>query len=337
MMHKDFSQWHRDAGIDPVAATIPLRWTGVEKFEPTASDVVTLTKFFFNLERPDEAFLAKFRAPFQAADVTFPMQKNDEELRVLAGAELVDVIERSDEDLAMLAALCLASASFENLRKEAQVPAIPGIAAIYLNAQTAKRAEVPEEASTLGAALTAAGEPYDQLADEFTQVQRELAVVSEESNMLWWLFSETSRDLNKQWSDLPLPAAAIMAGKELADLTHLLPGPMAAAAFLKKTIRFSKPKLPASILIKDAINESELDWRQKHVVTTWDAELDAVIPLHAGIKKSIGSPDKDTWVPAFSTATQVLAGAKLPPDLLSHQMFIEGLLLQAWKDCEEEE
>jgi hypothetical protein len=333
MMHKDFPQWHRDAGIEPVAITIPLWWTGVEEFDPKEGDMVTLTKFFFGLERPNEAFLETFRKPFQAADITFPMQNNDEELRVLAGAKLVDVIERGSAKLAMVAALCLVSASFQNLRKGARVPAIPGIAASHLNSLTVNRAKAPDEPSDLCTALTAVGEPYDQLADEFAQVQRELAVVSEESNMLWWLFSETSRDLNKQWSVLTLPAAAIIAGKELADLTRLLPGPLAAAAFLSKIIRFAKAKLPATIAIKEAINDSPLDWRQKHVGTTWESELDAVIPLHAGIKKSIGSPEKETWVPAFITATGVATGAKLPPDLLSYQMFIEGMLIRAWLAC----
>jgi hypothetical protein len=61
--------------------------------------------------------------------------------------------------------------------------------------------------------------------------------------------------------------------------------------------------------------------------------LDALIPLHVGIKKSIASPDKDTWVPAFTTVTGVATGAKLPPAQVSYQMFIEGLLLKAWEKC----
>jgi hypothetical protein len=332
-MHKDFSDWYRAAGIEPVAQQIPPRWTGVKEFDPNAAHVVTLAKFFFGLERPTESFLAIFRQPFQAADVTFPMKENDEELKVLAGAELVDIIERGSAELAMLAALCLVSASFQNLRKKARVPAIPSIAATYVSTQAIKRTNAPGEASSLGVALTEQGEVFGQLAEAFAQIQQELAVVSEESNMLWWLFSETSRDLAKLWSDLPLPGAAIVSGKELADLARRLPGPLAAMAFLNKTVRLSKPKLPATIAIKDAINETELDWRQKHIGASSDCELDALIPLHAGIKKSIGSPEKDTWVPAFTTLTGVAAGAKLPPTHVSYQMFIERLLLKAWEKC----
>lgn len=333
-MHKNFSDWYRAARIEPVAKTIPLRWAGVERFEPGKQDVVTLTKFFFGLERPSEAFLEAFRQPFQAEDVTFPMQKNDEELKVLAGANLVDVIMRGDSEFAMLAALCLVSASFQNLRKNANVPDILGIAATHLNDQTIKRANAPQEASSLGIDLEEEGEAFIQLAGEFAKIRQELAVVSEESNMLWWLFSETSRDLAKQWVNMTPPAVAIVAGKELADLTLLLPGPRAALAFLGRITRLSRAKLPNTVMIKDAVDDTELDWRQKHVGDSSDSELDNVIPLRAAIKKSIGSPDKETWVPAFTRQTGVTAGAKLPPAEVGYQMFIEGLLLKAWEKSE---
>jgi len=244
---------------------------------------------------------------------------------------LIDVIEHGDKDLAMLSALSLVSTSFQNLRKGACVPAIPNIAALYLYLRTSDRANPPEKhaSSSLFTALDELGEPYDALALELTKVQLELSVVSEETNMLWWLFSESSRDLSKHWSGISLPAATIIAGKELADLTHILPGPMSALAFLDKIIRLAKTKPPATITIKDAINEIPLDLRRKYLSPGCVSDLDAVVPLSCGIKVSVGSPENESWVPAFVTATKVAAEAKLAPNLVSYQMFVERMLLQA--------
>jgi len=57
--------------------------------------------------------------------------------------------------------------------------------------------------------------------------------------MLWWLVSEYSRDRNQSWKKVGLSATSIIAGKELADLTRIIPGPVAAAAFLDRIVRLS--------------------------------------------------------------------------------------------------
>ena len=50
----------------------------------------------------------------------------------------------------------------------------------------------------------------------------------EESDILWWLFGEYSRDLEQHISELSLSASCIIVGKELADLILVFPGPIPA-------------------------------------------------------------------------------------------------------------
>ena len=122
------------------------------------------------------------------------------------------------------------------------MPDIPQIAAKALRQQTIERskADSPNSLNRGGAtkevfdAINAIGKPYERLALEFRKVQVELPIVAEETNMLWWLFSEHSRDGLKKWSELSVPAVSIMAGKELCDLTRVLPGPAAAMALFSK-------------------------------------------------------------------------------------------------------
>ena len=56
------------------------------------------------------------------------------------------------------------------------------------------------------------------------------------------LFSEHSRDAQRPWATLPPAALPIMAGKELGDLTQVIPGPVAARAFLDRVTRCGKGK-----------------------------------------------------------------------------------------------
>ncbi|MDB6027358.1 MAG: hypothetical protein JWM68_3581 [Verrucomicrobiales bacterium] len=341
-MHKDFADWYRIAGLEPKNDFLPKRWEAIEKYEPEPSDIISLTRMFCRLGNVDDAFLTKFRAVFQETDNVFPMRDNDQELCVLAGCELVDLILRGSKNLATFAALSLVSASVQNLRPSPCIPEIPELAASYLRKQSVNRA-VPSKANDEGAnaelysALTELGTPYDQLTEEFRKVQTELSIVSEESNMLWWLFAEHSRDEQKRWSEFSVPAAALMSGKELADLTRIVPGPFAASAFLDRVIRSAKTKLPAAITLTDAINDSPLTWRQKYYPTNCSSQIDSLIPITYAIKLSLNSPDNNDWLPAFVKGAGISANAKLAPQLLSLQVFHEGLLCRSWKSLNSHE
>src|SRR5437762_3321177 len=79
------------------------------------------------------------------------------------------------------------------------------------------------------------------------QLRRELQSVMEESNVLWWVFGESSRDRGRRWSEYSVGQTAVMAGKELADLTRMPPGPPASGALLDKVIKLACAKPPAQV------------------------------------------------------------------------------------------
>jgi hypothetical protein len=336
MIHIDFADWYKAAGLQPVAEDLPKRWEGIEKYEPSSADLIHLAELFYNLGAPTEAFLQAFRKPLHEADLTFSMSNNGVELRVLAGAALVDRMTRGSNETAMLAALSLVTASFQNLRTSHAVPAIPALAAKYLANQTVDRGkrQLDEKSSTPSqqalVAVAALGSPHSEFVGEFFRMQTEVAIVGEESNMLWWLFGERSRDTNQLWKELGVPATSLIAGKELADLTRLLPGPVAAEAFLDKIIRAANVTTPVSIGIRDAINSLDNEWRKTFILAAEETSLDLVLPLTCGVRLSLNSADKNGWKSAFANMAGVPEKSKLPPRHLSHQMYQERLLHQAW-------
>lgn len=335
-MHKDFAEWYRSAGITPDGEILPKRWAAIEEYQPGRDDIVSLARLFCRLGKPNEAFLNAFRASFQKTDPAFPMRDNDQELVVLAGAELVDTIQRGALNVADFAALSIACATAQNMRGAPAVVDIPEIAVSYLAERSIDRATDGDGADAtrskaLFAALTALGAPHDGVPKEFERIQRELLVVSEESNILWWLFSEHSRDMKESWKKFGVPAVALMAGKELADLTRVIPGPVAAPAFLDRVIRCAKSKLPASILVTDAIKGVTAEWRQQYVSQGCPAQVEELMPISHGLKISLMSPDEPAWLSALTQGTGIQADTELPPNVVAYQFYLEALMCRAWK------
>jgi hypothetical protein len=302
-----------------------------------AIEVTSLTQIFYELTLSDASFPEQFRAAFNKVDPNFPMSGNDRELIVLAGAELVDTIERSQRSVADLAGLCLMCGAVQNSRTPVAVPQIPEIAAIYVSERSAGRASAEEGSaeSKLLEALSGAGKPYSDLAPHFQKVQLEFPIVAEETNMLWWLFSETSRDLEQRLGELPLGAACLVAGKELADLTRTIPGPLAARAFLDRAIRSGRKRVPASISIADVVNETPKTWRADYYAKSLPSALGVLLPINQAVRLSLQSPDDHTWRPMFETATGLPAAAKNAPSAFAYQVFLEHLAARSFAALKE--
>jgi hypothetical protein len=317
-MNSYFSDWYRAAGISPEGIPLAERWKGVESFQPDAGDIALLTHIFYQLTLSDPSFSQRFRKAFNDADPNFPMSGNDRELIVLAGAELVDVVERGSRDIADLAALCLVCGGAQNIRK-AVVQHIPEIAAKYLGQRSVQRAK-PEK---------------DGKEEALSKVLLEFPIVSEESNMLWWLISETSRDVNQRWKEMPLGMGCVLTGKELADLTRIIPGHIAARAFLDRAIRSGGNEVDASISIAKAVNDTDKTWRDSYFSKPLPTGLEGILPLTHAVVLSARASDDKTWQPMFKTATGIAATAKSKPDAVAYQFYLEQLAVRSFTKMKE--
>src|SRR5207245_2823811 len=138
---------------------------------------------------------------------------------------------------------------------------------------------------------------YIKLTIKFQKLQLEFPIVSEESNMLWWLISETSRDVNQRWSEMPLGMVCTLTGKELADLTRIVPGPIAARAFLDRAIRSGRDKVAATISITDVVNDTAKTWRDSYFAKALPTGLEGILPLTHAVAVSVQASDGSAWRP----------------------------------------
>ena len=87
----------------------------------------------------------------------------------------------------------------QSARTDVPVPEMPKIAARYIESRTGRRASIP------------VGTVEVEADSRIGKLERELTIVSEEANMLWWLISEYSRDRNRSWEKVGLSATSIIA------------------------------------------------------------------------------------------------------------------------------
>src|SRR5665213_3509875 len=114
-MNKDFSDWYRVASVTPTADQLVLRWAGIEAAAAglTAVQIIELVRLYVlkpNAGYETPAFLDK---AFRDQDATFPAKGNIEELRVLAGAILRNLME-TKQAAASAAAYGIVSAAVGN-------------------------------------------------------------------------------------------------------------------------------------------------------------------------------------------------------------------------------
>jgi hypothetical protein len=93
-MHKNFGEWYRLVTIEPLDDQLKKRWAGVLTWAATISTqdhlLIETIRIFRGL--PVKASREEFLAAFRGHDNAFLQRNNDLELRVLAGAALVQCV-----------------------------------------------------------------------------------------------------------------------------------------------------------------------------------------------------------------------------------------------------
>lgn len=363
-MHKYFAEWYRAAGVDPKAADLEKRWQGVEGFAKSLNlqNGLELVRLFYARPPQSTSFLDEYSTVFQEADPTFPMRDNALELQVLAGATIAHVVQTTRSNMADAIALGMLCGYCQGLRQKVVNGEIIEYARHYLADKSVRMREIDENlgvrapdvslkkaldaltTASTGSNLTVLQEPikvpFEKLAGAIKElstsvnnmagkIAQEVESYRESSDILWWVFGEHSRDRNERMSDLPLPFAALVVGKELADLVRIIPGPLAAPAFLDKMLRFADSELSKSTSIKDAVNAAPREWRQQLIEGLGTRGVQGLCPVHLAIQKSLESEKATEWLAPFEKAADIKSKSAIPPLDLATQFYQERMLMRA--------
>jgi hypothetical protein len=166
-----------------------------------------------------------------------------------------------------------------------------------------------------------------QAAKAIKALEKQLRYMREETQMLWWLFGEYSRTLNRNFGAFPPGQAAIIAGIDLGDLTIVSKlSPVAAPAMLERVLRLARKEktqqksLAAAI---DGIAPADL----KALKTFGKGQPPRIFPIMTAIEKAKENGPR-SWHGAFENATSLEAKTGFEPLELATQVYYEHLLGQ---------
>ena len=347
-MNEQFGDWYREADIQPEHETLTKRWTAIELSAEDIDDsgIVGLGRLFHGLTESGATRDVLHKALFEA-DNAFST-KNTVEVRLLAGVCLFHVAAQQNDQTGHMAAYALVCPTLLGRRSKIFAPSIPEAASGILDrASSLLRQHVPtkrapvsklaDEAAKIEEAETAnnfqQGGPHVRAAleklrssiaavsEKANRLEKAQALYREDSDILWWMTGRYSRDLGQPLKDIGLPGAAIVVGKELADLIEQQPGPVATQAVLNRCLEDVGGNPSEAVTLTTAVNKTPQEWRNQWFAADGNRDLLSLCPLTAAIRHSV---DIDgSWGSAAQSLTGVAANTKLSGTELAYQMYRE--------------
>ena len=269
-MNSFLADWHADIAINLPAEVLEARETAGDAVVANLSGDQLLDLISLAYQQPGSSDGGEwFRAAIKEQDRTFLLRGNDREVAVLAGACLWAVLD-GDGLLAILAGYGCAVAAFRDWisappelsnraehrlselavaeRALANRPDLGKPQAWSKQLQTSIKTAAPEETdingthiqAVIGKVMTALQTALDRLYDQQTKIvtwaEQALDVYAEESAQVGWLLGGASRTLSRPWASIDRAAAAVLAGRELANSVLQLAAPPHSDAFLDQML-----------------------------------------------------------------------------------------------------
>lgn len=320
-----------------------------------ATHLSALTRSALGLARPEEMeFLA---GHISSDDIGFETKGGDAELSAIAAAILWDMIEAGGR-LGGLAALSVSTASFGSARALVDGELAAFASSSLATLQRQRRPSPPaatyrtkpvmkEDLQALdthgegndfsaaaphlrklaegGLSYTALG--LNDLASQLQGVIEHQARLEEEMNIHWWLVGGWSRDSEQAFAELSIKQAALLAGKELADLTKTDIGLASAVALLDMVITKGREKAQTPEKLADLILATPLALRSAWTANLLDnMALASLLPLSLASALAVDSDDADDWKPRFNRLANIKADLKMTPLDASNQLYRELIL-----------
>jgi len=338
-----FPDWLLSAGVQHDGEIVSKRAAGVSSLAESVNlaEAIDLVRLALSLAPKNPAFDTRFTAPFRTADAAFATS-NAFERQVLAGAAVVELLDKRT-DVSDVAALAVTTMTLQGTQPAPPPIPLLDLCSTYLEDEALRvrktgqaDAERRKLAKLLDDNKTAFAEaPTVELAQALDKMMRamnrtlevlaeDLGRQAEETDILWWLFSKSSRDLGQRVADINAGAAAIVLGAELASLTQLLPCIFGAAGMLRAALDGNGSAHQELVPIIDAINATPRLWREKAPVAR-----DESTPLLLGVKKSLETDGLDDWIPVYRKAVGATVSSNLHVATIAVQSYRERMLLKA--------
>ncbi len=356
-MNIGFGDWYRTVSISPTAEQVSARWAGIEaaSVDVTASRIIDFARLYTikphkGYETPQ--YLDNF---FRDQDTLFPNKGNVEEIRLLAGVILRNIIDKKLPG-ASAAAYGIVCGSFGNRRNGIGIKDHISVAERYLT-ERGKAIRASNVSPTIIAPISRARleelmpnllfnqpqnlkdgfytmlEEISEKAAEgatktFTALAQLIHAQREELDLLWWLQTSFSKDAEKPFADIGILMGSIMLPLELADLTAFVPGSPGIFGMIISALK-QIPLKDDRVSIKAVVNSVSRDWRKTRVEANAGLTVGDLCPINLAMSKSLETDGVDDWIPAFKKQASMSADDKFEARDLSAQVYSERMFVRA--------
>ena len=354
-MHEHFAKWYAEVSMGDDSGQRAARWESVTKMVSKVQfeDLETLLQLCFQgRAKPNAETISKLYEPFTESDPTFDIAENEREVRILAGAALVVLMENFDLSWGNEAALGATTAGMQGqrthdlpqdlvalgenaIRKRAEanrtrpkVHSEPAGVQIKVNVeQVSEKLSESFDANGVAQALARLGELVQSRFSALTKQQAKamqslehfLEIQDEELEMLWWLMGEYSTSYGRPFLKVPPRAQTLVFSTELAEMTKVVPGPTSIIALLSRTGLSGRRKIG----LVPVVNGIREHWLGERVSTKLSSPL--VTPIHEAVKRRLETGESEAWVAGWAAVTGLPGALELKPIEIAIQFYHEAL------------
>lgn len=285
-MSESIAKWFRNASIAATEEIVEKREQGINDFFDdgyNSGDILELVKLFFSKEC-SESFLKKIVEKFAKIDNTFADDQR-KEISILSGIILSRMCESERINDIFCIAVYIKSYVFLGNK--------PIIEDIYLQMLTAYKKVAVENRENIrfdykGISLLPKDVLFTIKEDEdfeinnddvdklslmvkkinevcsfinknYRDLENKNKILYENTEILWWMLAGYSHDVGKAYAELPLQKAALLVGKDLAELIECKPGLYSVNNLLCKALDNNKDKKASFINYIDSCSDDIIE------------------------------------------------------------------------------
>ena len=319
MVKCDIAKNMRKAGVSITGETLTLRANGIESYlnnDPSSEDLIGLLKLYYTGECDKEVF-EEFVNTFREVDNTFSDDLTNE-IQILAGLTIYEMVLQDEREDIIAEVEIYASIynflGYKSICEDVYNTLMEDFDARRINIRediSFEETRVASLSKNFNFTPTEEDVVYDEKVVEslngivkkineivkcFNALSKSdmstMAILYEDSQMLWWLLTGISDDLGDMYSKIDCKKAAILMGADLAKRVSIFPGPYAAKRLLSKMLDFECEKEYFSF--DDYIEAIDDDFINKYF-----GEKEVDTPILYALKKKAENGSR-CWSGAFS-------------------------------------
>jgi hypothetical protein len=341
-----FPTWYKKVELALTQDTISKRMSSLNAIvdEDDLNFWISVTQLYLGIPPSDTAH-TKFVEFFTDVDPVFPIEDNDNLLRILASAALSFKLHDEHSYLTYSIALAILNANFleqfdlldvvyvqqyasENLANSGEVLRTVADADVSTLDVSLANIEVDDEDGDSKAEVQALRESVINLIAVVKKMDEQQTNLAEETDTLWWLYGAYSSVGDDTFEKVGLPKMILFSALELYEKTRSTVGLIRSKEFLNKVLFSANKKLCRDdVELYKVVNSFSLEEREL-VNKYYKPQYSQLTPCLAAFKISTELSAKEDWDMLYrSRSHNATSKTNIKPTNLAYQIYNELMFL----------